>query len=74
MGNVELALVVDRDYKKYQGGAVEIHSPEDIMTEEYDYILIAINERRTADAVKSFLIKLGVLSEKILWFDLAERA
>lgn len=72
--DVELVMVVDRNYKNFEVDAVKVHPAEDIKTIEYDYILIAINEKEIADEVKASLIKQGILPDKLLWFDPAERA
>lgn len=72
-GDAELVMIVDRDYKKFEKSIVRIRPVEDIAAVEYDYILIAINEKNTVDAVKSSLIRQGVIAEKILWSDPSER-
>ena len=69
MKNVELVMVVDRNYSKFQGGVIDIHPVKDVTTVDYDYILIAIIDPNIVKAVKKSLIQLGVLPEKILWFD-----
>lgn len=72
-GDVELVMIVDRNYKEFEKGIVRIHPIEDIDTVEYDYVLIAINEKDIVDAVRDALLKQGVMTEKILWSDPSER-
>ncbi len=72
--HAELVMVVDRNYRKFGKDSVKIHPVEDIDTAEYDYILIAINEKKTVESVKVSLIRRGVLPEKLLWLDPSERA
>lgn len=72
-GNIELVMVVDRDHQRFKTNAVKICPVEAIGEAEYDYILIAINEKSAANSVKDFLRKQGVPTKKILWSDPAER-
>ena len=72
-GNIELVMVVDRDCRKFHTNTVKVCPVEAIGTAEYDYVLIAINEKDVASAVKEFLIGQNVLPQKILWLDPAER-
>lgn len=72
-GDVELVMIVDRNYKEFEKGIVRIHPIEDIDTVEYDYVLIAINEKDIVDAVRDALLKRGVMAEEILWSDPSER-
>lgn len=72
-GNVELVMAVDKNYKEIKADGVRLCPAEAIETAEYDYILIAINEKEIADTVKDSLMARGVLPDKILWINPAER-
>lgn len=71
--NIELVMVVDRNYQEFKENTVRVQPPKAIETAEYDYILIAINEREIAEAVMASFVEQGVMQDKILWFDPAER-
>lgn len=66
-------MVVDRNYPEFKENIVRVQPPKAIETAEYDYILIAINEREIAEAVMASFVEQGVMQDKILWFDPAER-
>lgn len=71
--HVELVMVVDRDCRKFQTNAVNVCPVEAIGTAEYDYVLIAINEKDVANAVKEHLVRQNVPPKKIIWLDPAKR-
>ena len=62
-----LAAWVDRQYQKYADVSPVIQSVESIHALDYDYIVIAIEEERTALEIISSLKKAGVPEEKIIW-------
>lgn len=72
--DLDLVMVVDKNYKKFQGESVKVHPIEDIKKVDYDYVLITIIEEKIAEEVRNFLIDQGILPEKILWFNRTERA
>lgn len=72
--DLDLVMVVDKNYKKFQGESVKVHPIEDIKKVDYDYVLITIIEEKIAEKVRNFLIDQGILPEKILWFNRTERA
>lgn len=55
---------LDRDYQKKQGG---VQAPQAIFNHEYDWVVIAIIDEKTAQAVKKDLTAMGVPAEKICW-------
>lgn len=71
--DVDLVMVVDRNYKNMKESTVRVYPVEAVKSAEYDYILIAVNDREAADAARDSLVGMGVLPDRILWFDPAER-
>ena len=57
---------VDKNYQNLHN-EIPIFSPNDILNEKYDYILIAVCAEALADQIREELIRLGVPKEKILW-------
>lgn len=45
----------------------QIENPESILNKEYDYVLIALTDEKTAYEVKEYLQSIGVEDKKILW-------
>lgn len=62
-----LAAWADKNYKNLNQKGRRVISPETIMDFEFDYIIIAVMDRDTADNIKNQLIKKGVEEEKIIW-------
>lgn len=65
--NYELVGWVDRQYEKYADRLPKISSVESIREMVYDYIVIAIEEEKTALEIMASLKKLGIAGEKIVW-------
>lgn len=57
---------VDRDIRGEYCG-IEITSPEKLSAIDFDYILIAITDNRTVQSIISYLEKIGVSKERVLW-------
>lgn len=70
---IKLVMVVDKNYHRFKLDIVKIHPVEDIDGAKYDFILIAVNEKETADEIRGVLIERKIAPEKILWFDPSER-
>jgi len=65
--NYELVGWVDRQYEKYADRLPKISSVESIREMVYDYIVIAIEEEKTALEIMASLKKLGIAGDKIVW-------
>lgn len=63
----ELTGWVDRQYEKYEGRLPKINSVESIRGMVYDYVVIAIEEEKTALEIMDSLKRLGIPSNKIVW-------
>lgn len=63
---VDIVGWVDQEYS-YLQQYMPVESPESILNKKYDYIVIAILQKRIADSVRMYLLKMGVPEEKILW-------
>lgn len=62
-----VVLWVDKAYKDYQSIEMNVVSPEEILTKEYDIILIAVSRENVVEKIKSELKKNGISEEKLLW-------
>lgn len=66
-----LSLWIDKNYKNIQKLWNEIiYSPDNINKVEYDYILIAVKNKKTAMEIFQELRALGIDGDKILWKEL----
>lgn len=63
----ELVGWVDRQYEKYAGHKAGIGPVESIRELDYDYVVIAIEEEKTALEIIDSLKELGVSEDKIVW-------
>lgn len=67
---VKVIAWLDKNYATYRRVNPDVNDPEQINScdhEMYDYIILAINSRRTAGSVCSFLEGMGVNKQKIRW-------
>lgn len=63
-----VVLWVDRNYKNIcQNENLPVNSPDDIKRTDFDEILIAIEEKCIAGAVRKYLIEIGIQEDKIRW-------
>ncbi len=60
-------LWVDGNIKKYPVLQGKLHEILDLKSVKYEYILIAVLRKGTADSVKQKLIRMGICPECILW-------
>ncbi|MEY8377277.1 glycosyltransferase family 2 protein [Lachnospiraceae bacterium 56-18] len=63
----ELAAWVDRDYRRYQLSGLSVESVERVRSQNYDYIIIAIEKENIAKEVEKTLLNYGVEKKKIVW-------
>ncbi|MBR1702191.1 MAG: glycosyltransferase family 2 protein [Lachnospiraceae bacterium] len=64
-GNI--VLWVDGAWERYIGDGRNIKSPEEIMSTNYDYIVIAVFDHRMVEAVISFLKSKNISESKIVY-------
>ncbi len=67
-GYVELVLWCDSSYEIYETN-MPVKPPKSIMDSEYDFIVIAIQSKKTAMEVQDYLINMGIPKNKIIWRD-----
>ena len=62
----DIVLWVDKKSKNIEG---EVCNPHTILSldNKYDYVLIAVKEKRLADEIKNELINIGIQEKVILW-------
>ena len=65
--NIELCAWVDRNYGKYQYKEMVVQSVEHILETEYDYILVAVNNRIVFKEIKKELADMGIAESVIVW-------
>ncbi|MCM1231292.1 MAG: glycosyltransferase family 2 protein [Ruminococcus flavefaciens] len=63
----ELVGWVDQQYKKFKGKLPRITSLESVHQMTFDYLVIAIEDERTALEIKDFWKEAGIPEEKIIW-------
>lgn len=66
LGQADIVLWVDKDTEKVAKNS-ELSDVEELLTAEYDYVLIAVKQEAIAEAIKKELIYMGIEEEKILW-------
>lgn len=62
-----VVLWVDKAYKDYQNMEMDVAPPEEIISKEYDIVLIAVSRENVVEKIKNELIKNGIPKEKLLW-------
>ncbi len=62
-----LVLWVDKSWKELKNDYTPVSSLEEIMVNEYDFVIIAVTKKELADEIRRELIQKGVAEEKILW-------
>lgn len=62
----DLVLWVDRDWEN-SDKELGVKAVETIVGTDYDYLVIAIDSKRTADKIKTDLLQMGVPEHKIVW-------
>lgn len=65
--NYELVLWVDRKYDKMQNIGYPVRPVEAILEQEFDYIVIAIEDGAIAESIRTMLRAMGVAESKIIW-------
>ncbi len=63
--------LADKNWNLYQGQETEVCAPENILSLEYDYIIIAIVYVNIKNQVKRDLVEMGVDADKIAEVDLS---
>lgn len=63
----QIVAWVDREYEKFSLDYRKIEPINTILEIEYDWLIIAVLEERTAERIRIELIDMGVPNEKIVW-------
>lgn len=63
----EVTLWCDSSFKDYESQEYKIANPMEIINVEYDHIVIAVKDKKTAIIILNHLIGMGVIKEKIIW-------
>lgn len=58
---------VDREYRHYQQMGLNVKSPADIVEYDYRTIIIAVENKKTADEIKKSLVENGIAEKSIIW-------
>lgn len=68
-GGIEIVAWLDRAYKMHQKFGRQVVDPHIIehLQGKYDYILIAIYSKKTADSVMQYLVDEGIKQEQMKW-------
>jgi hypothetical protein len=65
-GYCQIIAVADSNYKKKKGWLCEVTDPKGIVSLDYDYIVVAIEDLTIAKQAADYLKRLGILEPKIL--------
>lgn len=63
----EVVLWADKNYMLYQSKGMPVVSPGEILSKDYDVVLIAVNEQALADRIRKELSEMGVSEGCLLW-------
>lgn len=64
----QIVFWVDRNYKVYQAGCLDVHNPEELISFfQYDYILIANSLERSVQGIIKYMRKMKISQSKIRW-------
>lgn len=66
-GYVELTAWVDRRHDELREAGLPVESIDSAICKEYDYVVIAIQEKERAEKIRSFLLEYGVMGDRIIW-------
>lgn len=66
-GKCRIVAMIDQNADRIKWQHIIVKKPADIKSIDYDFILIAINDAKMAENIRRYLIREGVLKEKILW-------
>lgn len=66
----EFVSMLDKNWELYKNQDMNVNAPEDILSLEYDYVIIAIVYVNVKNQVKKTLKEMGVASDKIAEVDL----
>ena len=66
-GFCNIILWVDKNYNAIDNDKLEIESPENIGREDYDFVIIAVDDYDTSKDIAEHLFKMGVQRNAIIW-------
>ena len=58
---------IDRNYVKYENYSVPVYGVEDVLNLKFDYIIIALRNRKNANEAREALLKQGIQDNKIIY-------
>lgn len=70
--DIQYIACVDFSYKKLDSDEFPVKSPDMVLYQDYDYIVITIKNPEKAGAVREELEEKGIPGDKILWFEQPE--
>ena len=65
----EPLLWVDQNWEHFQTEGMPVYSVEQIKQVDFEYLLVAVKNRKQACEIKELLIHMGVAADKIVWKD-----
>jgi glycosyltransferase involved in cell wall biosynthesis len=69
MGYEKPCIWIDRNYDKISIDGYEISNPDEIINNNFNFIIIAIENKEIIKDVREFLLNKGVSGNKIIWRD-----
>lgn len=58
---------VDKNYKEWKKSGLPVEALREALYKEYDFIVIAVNQRKIAEEIRKELLKYGVKEDRIIW-------
>ncbi len=62
-----IVMWADKNYLLFQSDGMPVVSPDEILSQEYDVVLIAVADGELAEKIKKELLEKGIKEEQILW-------
>lgn len=62
-----IVMWADRCYADYKDMEMEVNSPESMLEQDFDYVVIAVKNERAANEIKEEWIQKGIDKKKIKW-------
>lgn len=65
--NYNIVMWVDKNYRNYREQGLPVCSPNDIISIQFDQVVIGVLDKNISEEIKIELIKIGVDRDKIIW-------
>ncbi|MCI8514947.1 MAG: glycosyltransferase family 2 protein [Lachnospiraceae bacterium] len=66
-GRLQMVLWADKNWEKRREDSMPVSAPACVAACEYDYIVVAVKEKSTAEEIRRELVETGIPEKTILW-------